>query len=211
MQTVSPTFSPAPQGLPLLQEDADLLIRSAADDSRAFESLFARHREALHGFLFRKLGSHDEAEDAVTMTFSHAWRARSSFRGGASGKAWLYQIDTRVALDMLRRRRRRGCELELDPLKPELSETLEDGLPDPETMMLDAERLVGTQQAITQAMERLPADERRLVDLFYFEGYNYDQISSIVGVSRSQVRGRLHRIRGRLRRDLLHRQGWQPA
>jgi RNA polymerase sigma-70 factor, ECF subfamily len=211
MQSASLSFAPAPQGLPLLTDDADLLLRSAADDRSAFEALFARHREGLHGFLFRKLRSHEEAEDAVTLTFCNAWRARGSFRGGASGKAWLYQIATRVALDLLRRRRRRAQELELDPLKPELSETLEDGQPGPEMLVLETERVVRTRQAISQAMDRLPSDERQLVSLFYFEGYNYDEISSLVGVSRSQVRGRLHRIRGRMRRDLVTRQGWQPA
>jgi RNA polymerase sigma-70 factor (ECF subfamily) len=95
-------------------EDRELLLRSAAGDSSAFSDLFQRHRSGLEGFLYRKLRSREEAEDAVTVTFAKAWRAREAFRGNASGKAWLYQIATRVALDILRRRRRRPAEQELD-------------------------------------------------------------------------------------------------
>ena len=189
-------------------EDQELILRSATDDSHAFEALFARHRDGLHGYLYRKLHSHEEAEDAVTLTFCNAWRARASFRGNASGKAWLYQIGTRVALDMLRRRRRQPAEQTLDMTCPELLGPIGEETVDPAEVILDAERSASTRAAVNQALERLPDDERRLLTLFYFDGYNYEQISELLGVSRSQIRGRLHRIRARVRRDLVDRQCW---
>src|SRR5688572_29131921 len=114
MHAHSPTLYPAPAGLAILEEDHQLLVRCAGEDRHAFTALFQRHRDGLQGFLFRKLRSHEDAEDAVTLTFCNAWRARATFRGNASGKAWLYRIATRVALDMLRGRRRRPAEQELD-------------------------------------------------------------------------------------------------
>ena len=213
MQTHSTTFVPAPLRVPVLADDQELLLRAAADDSQAFQRLFERHRDGLQGFLFRKLRSYEDAEDAVTLTFSNAWRARQSFRGNSSGKAWLYRIATHVALDMLRARRRRPAEQELDLLQPDLIEAChEHEAPvDPETVVLSAERVIGTRIAVNSALERLPADERRILQLFYFDGYDYDQISSMLGISRSQVRGRLHRIRGRVRRDLVDRQRFHPV
>jgi RNA polymerase sigma-70 factor (ECF subfamily) len=208
MQTYSSTFIPAPLRIPVLADDQDLLLRAAHDDADAFQKLFDRHRDGLQGFLFRKLRNYEDAEDAVTLTFCNAWRARQTFRGNSSGKAWLYRIATHVALDMLRARRRRPVEQELDLLQPDLVEAChEQEQPiDPELLLLGAERIAGTQDAVHAAMSRLPGDERRLLHLFYFDGYDYDQISSLLGISRSQVRGRLHRIRGRVRRDLIDRQ-----
>lgn len=213
MQTYSTTFIPAPLRIPVLADDQDLLLRAARDDAEAFQKLFERHRDGLQGFLFRKLRSHEDAEDAVTLTFCNAWRARHSFRGNASGKAWLYRIGTHVALDMLRARRRRPAEQELDLLQPDLIQACEQHEEpiDPESILLSEEQTAGVCRAVHAALERLPSDERKLVSLFYFDGYDYDQISSLLGISRSQVRGRLHRIRGRVRRDLLDRQRWQPA
>ena len=213
MQTYSTTFIPAPLRIPVLADDQDLLLRAAQDDSEAFQKLFDRHRDGLQGFLFRKLRSYEDAEDAVTLTFCNAWRARHSFRGNASGKAWLYRIATHVALDMLRARRRRPAEQELDLLQPDLIQACEEQEEpiDPETIVLGAERVAGTRMAVSSAMDRLPADERKLLHMFYFDGYDYDQISSLLGISRSQVRGRLHRIRGRVRRDLIDRQRFQPV
>lgn len=194
-----------------LSDDRDLLLRSAWDDA-AFTALFQRHRTELQGFLYRRLRSLDEAEDAVAITFAKAWRARTTFRGSAPGKSWLYQIATRVALDLLRRRKRRVPELELDGECPDLPEWgLADAALDPAGIHLEEVRRAGTQQAVGGALERLTPEEQRLLTLFYFQGYDYAQIGSLLGVTRSQVRGRLHRIRGRLRQDLVNRQRWSPV
>jgi RNA polymerase sigma-70 factor (ECF subfamily) len=214
MHSCSSTHSPAPRvfqanRLSSGADDQELLLRSAAGHGEAFQSLFARHRDGLQGFLFRKLHSHEEAEDALVLTFCNAWRARESFRGDASGKAWLYQIATRVALDLLRRHRRHP-EQELDA-RPELARASDPELPDPVALVLERDRDASTRHALGQAISRLPREEAALLRLFYFDGRSYDEISALLGVSRSRIRGRLHRIRMRVRKDLVERQRWQPA
>src|SRR3954471_7772242 len=143
MHAQSATLIPAPARLPLLEDDHQLLMRCAGEDREAFTALFQRHRDGLQGFLFRKLRSHEDAEDAVTLTFCNAWRARSSFRGNASGKAWLYRIATRVALDMLRARRRRPVEQELDGRPFDLVVAPEEEPLDPIDLALARERVAG--------------------------------------------------------------------
>lgn len=208
MQAQSSTFYPAPANLAALSDDQQLLVRSAQGDGEAFNALFHRHRDGLQGFLYRRLRSHDDAEDALTLTFCNAWRARGSFRGTSSGKAWLYQIATRVALDMLRTRRRRAVEQELELQPQDRIPTDEEELLDPLALVEMTEQQARTRTAVARAMKRLPEDEQRLIRLFYFDGHNYEQISDLLGISRSQVRGRLHRIRARMRRDLVERQRW---
>ena len=211
MHLHSPSFAPAPLHHPVLAEDGEVLRRAALDDAAAFEALFHRHRDGLQGFLYRKLRSQEDAEDATVLTFCNAWRARSTYRGGSSGKAWLYPLATRVALDVLRSRRRHPADQELDAREPDLISAIDEEVVDPVELALNQEQTLITERVVGQAMDRLPADERQLIHMFYFDGYNYEQISEFLGVSRSQVRGRLHRIRGRVRRDMVHRQCWQPA
>jgi RNA polymerase sigma-70 factor, ECF subfamily len=172
-------------------------------DPDAFDHFVARHRPGLVGFLYRRLGNRDEAEDAAAVTFAKAWRARATFRGEATGKAWLYGIACRVVLDLERRRRRRPVEQELPPA------WTEEWLPeaeDPLTVLVEAERRRGEHHALRGALERLAPDDRRLLCLFYFDTLDYREISGRLGISLSQVRGRLYRVRERLRRD-LERQG----
>lgn len=196
---------------PVPFDDQQLLRRAAEDDGRAFSALFERHHDGLRGFLYQRLRNQEDAEDAVVATFHNAWRARASYRGEASGKVWLYRIAARVALDMLRRRRSHPAALELDALSADAPLPFEEEGEDPGAMLLEAERTAEAKAAIRAALDRLNPDERRLIDLFYFSGYKYEQINALLGIPYTQVRGRLHRIRARLRRDLAERQQYQPA
>lgn len=185
--------------------------RALASDEQRFTELFERHRDDLCRYLYRQLRSQDAAEDAVALTFVKAWRAREGFRGQASCKTWLYQIANRVVLDEMRRRRRRPVEQELDIQQPELERLLQDEAPEPEEVLLRGERECLTRAAVQQALDRLTPDARELVNLYYFQGYNYDQISSRLGISYGRLRGRLHLIRERIRRDLTRRQQFSLA
>jgi RNA polymerase sigma-70 factor (ECF subfamily) len=189
------------------EEDHDLLLRSASDDGEAFNALFERHRDRLQGFLYRKLGSREEAEDAVSLTFCNAWRARGSFKGHASGKTWLYQIANRVALDMLRRRRRHPPEEELDA-RPVDSLGAAEESSEPMNAILSAEWTAETQKAVHQAISRLVPEQQRMLTLYYFDGHSHEEIGRMMGLTPSRVKGRLHLIRDRIRRDLVVRQRW---
>lgn len=47
----------------------------AGDPAAAFEAAYERHRSRLFGYLLRRLGSPEEAEDALAETFEEAWRS----------------------------------------------------------------------------------------------------------------------------------------
>jgi len=192
-------------------EDAVLLRRAAEGDPAAFEALFERHRKSLHGYLLRRLRNQAETEDAVAVTFLKAWRARESYRGNTSGKAWLFQIATRVALDILRRARRRPAEIALDVLPPDVHPLGPDDEVDPEQVVLDRENEIVRNRALAAAIHRLPPREQHLLQLYYFDGRSCEEISTLLGIPYGRVRGRLNLIRGRIRRDLVLRQQWSPA
>ncbi|MFD5267433.1 RNA polymerase subunit sigma-70 [Streptomyces sp. NPDC058335] len=73
----------------------------------AFAALTETHRRAVLVHCYRMTGSFDDALDLVRETFLRAWRARDTFRAGASVRTWLYRIATNACLDLLRRTARR--------------------------------------------------------------------------------------------------------
>ena len=75
-------------------------------DESAFTALVERHRRELQVHCYRMLGSFEEAEDLVQETFLRAWRARETFEGRSTFRAWLYRIATNACLDALERRKR---------------------------------------------------------------------------------------------------------
>jgi RNA polymerase sigma-70 factor (ECF subfamily) len=210
MSTRSSTFAvtAAPEAD---RDDRALLLRSAADDVAAFEELFHRHRDGLQGFLYRKLGSVEEAEDALTITFCNAWRARGGFRGESSGKSWLYRIATHVAMDLHRRRARRVPEEELTAAKVERFGPTAGAAEQPLAALLEAEWRHEARRALHGAIDRLQPEQQRLLRLFYMDGRSHEEIGGLVGLSASKVKGRLHLIRERLRRDERVRAASAPA
>lgn len=76
---------------------------------------FEAHRAALTGHCYRMLGSIADADDAVQETLVRAWRHRARFEGRAALGTWLYRIATRVCLDALAGRARRGRPVDGPP------------------------------------------------------------------------------------------------
>jgi RNA polymerase sigma-70 factor, ECF subfamily len=186
------------------------LLLVPENEQAAFDTAFRQHRDRLLAYLYTRLGCQEDAEDALVVTFHHAWRARDTFRGEASDKTWLYRIATRVALDLLRRRGRHARHT-VSTGETLLGESWSAEAADPAEALLSSEGAAETRRAVRQAMGRLSPEEQRLLQLYYFDGYKYEEISSLLGIPYTKVRGRLHRIRHLIRRDLRERQQWQPS
>lgn len=163
-----------------------------------FEQLFRKYRDGLQSFLMRNLRSREDAEDVLMQTFLKAWRNRESFRGAVSEKQWLYGIASRVAIDLYRSRSRRPVEPMDDLGDVEPKSVNGEGPRNPAEIVLESER----RHEIRQVVSRLAPDQRQLVELHYFDGYRYDEISRLLGIPTTKVRGRLHRIRKLIHHEL---------
>lgn len=163
-----------------------------------FEQLFRQYRDGLQSFLMRNLRNREDAEDVLMQTFLKAWRNRESFRGVVSEKQWLYGIASRVAIDLYRSRSRRPVERVDDLGDVEPKALNGEGPRNPADLVLETER----RHEIREVVSRLAPDQRQLVELHYFDGYRYDEISALLGIPTTKVRGRLHRIRKLIHHEL---------
>lgn len=163
-----------------------------------FEQLFRQYRDGLQNFLMRNLRNREDAEDVLMQTFLKAWRNRETFRGVVSEKQWLYGIASRVAIDLYRSRSRRPVERVDDLGDGEPKALNGEGPRNPADLVLETER----RHEIREVVSRLAPDQRQLVELHYFDGYRYDEISELLGIPTTKVRGRLHRIRKLIHHEL---------
>lgn len=122
-----------------------------------------------------------------------AWRRRATCRG-ADRLPWMRQIARNEALRLLERRRLRTERELLD------DETILARVPDEEAEE-EREALL-LRLHVGKVLERLSVDDRRLLALRYEGDLSQPEVARMLGIPEGTVKVRLHRLRGRLRKEL---------
>lgn len=179
-------------------DEAALIKKAQKGDVAAFNSLVLQYQEAVYNVAYRIMGQPQSAEDATQEAFISAYKSLKSFRGG-SFKSWLMRIATNACYDELRRRKRRP-QTSLDKLTDE-NESFS-FLRSPDDGPEKAQQRLEIMHAIEDCLQTLPADQRITAVLGDVEGYDYQEIAGITGVSLGTVKSRMSRARAKLRKCL---------
>ena len=176
MQQQSEWTKAAP--VPTEASDADLLRAIGEGSEPAFEELRHRYRRAVERACRAIVGG--ELEDCAQEVFVRIWRKASLYdRGRGSAPAWLLTLARRTALNF---RRCREVPLPEDVI----DETGAVEAPDVDRFWLEA------------ALARLPARERRVIELAYFHDLSQSAIAAELhvplGSVKSWTRRGLHRL-----------------
>ena len=182
----------------MADEELMLLVRRA--DPRAFALVYDRHCGAAYGLAYRMVGSRGLAEDVVQEAFLALWRGASRYDGArGSVRSWVLGIVHNRAIDALRRtlvhEKRRASDEGLDRTVPAEERT------EVEAVRNDDARFVRA------AMDTLPTDQRRVVELAYFSGYTHTEIAEVIDVPLGTVKGRMRLGLSKLRDELGARGG----
>ena len=178
-------------------KDERRLIQQAWEgDLDAFEVLVRLHQRMVYGLALSLTRSHHDAEEIAQTVFLKTWRGLKTFRGEASLSTWLYRLTRNACTDHLRQNRKRSGDRSLED--PDLA-PLANQAPMPQEIMEQRE----LQQALMDAMEKLPEESRTVLLLRDVEGFTYREIAQDLGLSEGTVKSRLSRARRALRKNLL--------
>lgn len=173
------------------ESDLPLLDRMDRGDADALAVLYDRYAPRVLGLTTRILGDADEAEDVLQEVFLQVWRAPRRFdpsRGALL--TWLLVLARSRAIDRLRSLRRRGWDRHVDVAAA--------ALPSGQNVERDAE---ASQEgaAVRRALADLPAEQRRALELAYFDGYTQTEIAELTGAPLGTVKTRLRQGMMKLR------------
>lgn len=164
--------------------DFELMALVRARDPAALMALYDRHGRLAFGLAYRVLGDPGAAEEAVQDAFLQVWRRADTFDPdrGSAVRAWLLAIVHHRAIDAYRRKAGRPVEAaNLDPAWSWLA------APDPWG------EVAGTleRERVQAAVAALPADQRRAIELAFFQGLTHREIAERTGDPLGTVKGRL--------------------
>jgi RNA polymerase sigma factor (sigma-70 family) len=172
------------------RSDEELMSAYVSGDAAAFRVIFERYAPLLMRAMLRELYMREEANDLVQQTFLQLHRARADFDPAQKLKPWVFTIAMNLKREYFRRKKRR----------PERSFDQESAI-EPAVAALGAAR-VEARHTLARVMADLPADQREVIELHWFDGLEFPEVAQVVGASVSAVKVRAHRGYVRLRQAL---------
>jgi RNA polymerase sigma-70 factor, ECF subfamily len=164
--------------------DEDLIsLVHQARDADAFATLYDRHSGAAYSLAHRMMGERQAAEDLVQDAFLKLWRGASSYRPErGSVRSWLLAIVHNQAIDQLRSSAsRRRMQEKVEASEPRVQ---------PSEAFAESWRNVQREQ-VRAALEDLPDEQSKVLELAYFDGYKQVEIAELLDVPLGTVKGRL--------------------
>jgi len=183
-----------------MSSDAELhlLHRIAEKDRGAFEELYSLYYRRLFSYLFKLTRRAEMVEEVLNDVMLVIWKKASSFDGRSRPSTWIFGIAYHKAMKALAQRRpaeRSGDDGEREPLEPVDHE-------EPESLLVRRELAT----TLGRALLAISAEQRAVVELTYFHGLSYQEISDVVGCPVNTVKTRMFHARRRLR-NLLPEMG----
>jgi RNA polymerase sigma-70 factor (ECF subfamily) len=178
--------------------DADLIGRTSSGDARALEVLYDRYARVVFAFALRIVGDRQLAEELLQEVFFRAWQQGAAFRSSRGTFAtWLLSITHNMAIDEVRKRRRRPQKADSEEPESILAAVL-DTNPDVE----DEVWLTILRERITEAMAQLPSAQREAIELAYFQGLTQREIAERLGEPLGTIKTRMRLGMQKLREHL---------
>jgi RNA polymerase sigma-70 factor (ECF subfamily) len=159
-------------------EDTALLSRVGHADEGAMESIFRRYSGPVYSVALRVLHDSGQAEDVMQEIFLQLWRNPAAFvQGRGSLGAWLVVVTRNRAIDLIRRRK--------------LTDSVDDVvLASPINVADEAERNA-MMEKVRGVLSNLPQEQRKSLELAYFEGLTHTEIASRTGDPLGTVKTRI--------------------
>jgi RNA polymerase sigma-70 factor (ECF subfamily) len=175
--------------------DEEVMQLVGEGDPRAFELLYDRHGSAAFSLAYRMVGDRVAAEDISQEAFLSIWRSRMRYDSArGSVRTWVLGIVHNRAIDALRR----GSVHER---RREEFEGVEERHESPERTDVEAARREEA-RSVHSALDTLPVDQRRTIELAYFGGFSHSQIAELLDEPIGTIKGRMRLGLGKLRDQL---------
>ena len=180
---------------PVAWTEVEAIRRAQAGDAAAFEFLYQMHGRRVYALCLRMVGNPADAEDLMQEAFLQLFRKIGTFRGESAFSTWLHRMTVNVVLMRLRKK-----SLPTDSLEETLEPDAENSGPKRDVGAPDL-RLSGAVDRVNleRSIGKLPPGYKTVFVLHDVQGYEHNEIASIMGCSVGNSKSQLHTARTRLR------------
>lgn len=165
-------------------DDRELIADLKQESKRdlAFHVLVKKYQERLYWHIRKIVMSHEDADDVLQNTFIKVWKSIDKFREESSLYTWLYRIATNESLTFINSKKRKNF-MPLNDVSEYLMENL---MSDP---YFEGDKI---QLKLQEAILRLPAKQRIVFNLKYFDEMKYEDMSQVLDTSVGALKASYH-------------------
>jgi RNA polymerase sigma-70 factor (ECF subfamily) len=183
--------------------DTDLIARAAEGNARALEVLYDRYSGVVFSFALRIVAERALAEEILQEAFFRAWQQGGNFSAGrGTFITWLLSITHNLAIDEIRRRRRRPQKADSEEPELVLAAVADTGAG---ADVEDEVWLGALRETIGAALAGLPPAQRVPIEMAYFQGLTQREIAEALneplGTIKTRMRLGLQKLRDALGQD----------
>lgn len=176
------------------REDQFYISRILQGDSSAYAALVDKHKEMVFTIAVKIVRNQQDAEEVAQDVFVKAFHALATFKGDAKFSTWLYRIAYNTAISATRKKK---------PVFTVIDDKMIDNYTTDQVTRMVKEHSESEQiEVMNRLMDNLPEEENLLLTLFYKKEKTIEEISGITGLSESNVKVKLYRIRKKMYLDL---------
>ena len=172
-----------------IYDDCTLAKMVTEGNSAAFDTLFARHSDAIYAMLLKFTGNSDDVDDLIQEAFMKAYLKIGLYDPKYDFGAWIYTIARNTFVDFSRSRKSNA--LNPQNLSPEIDNTTQASAPTPEDYIINAQQRAQIERYISM----LPEDYRQLFELRFLDEYSYEEIAEKLDMKLGTVKTRIFRVR----------------
>lgn len=166
------------------------IAKTLNGDTKSFGVLVEQYQTMIFAMAIKMLKHREEAEEVAQDTFVKAYKSLKSFSGKSKFSTWLYRIAYNTCLDRIKGNVKYNNNIEInDVTSNELAavDSIFEGIERKERSVI-----------IKDCMNKLPEDERVILQLFYFEELSLKEIKDVLNISESNIKVKLFRARKKL-------------
>jgi RNA polymerase sigma-70 factor, ECF subfamily len=175
-------------------DDKLIIEKVLGGDTAAYAQLVDRHKNLVFTIAVRVARNREDAEEIAQDVFVKAYQKLSEFKQASRFSTWLYRIAYNEAVSHTRKK-----VLSTVTIEEQITENIPEDALEEEVMGLDRHQ---QKSVIEKVLHRLPEEDQLLITLFYMGERPVSDISEVTGLSESNVKVKLHRIRKKIYKEI---------
>ncbi len=181
-----------------MEDDSTLVSKYRLGDLGALATLVHKYTKPVYNFVYR-FGNSTDADDITQETFIKVWKYLNRYDTAKPFAPWLFQIASRTCIDWFRKKK----DITFSDLDPQdsnktFAENIQDHSALPDDLFIQQEY----KTIIDIALAKLPPLYRAVMTLRYMEGYDIDEIATILEKPAETIKSQHYRALQMLKKQI---------